>query len=430
MKDFFISYATADRDWVKWIAWQLADLGYEVEVDYRDFRPGNYILSEMEKASLTTRQTVAVLSPDYFDAAYTKLEWQYALQRFVREGRPLIPIQVKPVENKGYHETLLHIILVGLTEQAARDLLFEKISVNKDGSRANPLDRTRYPGQSLQTHAPLSSTAVPVQPLTQSATYPPDYKLGQLNRTQQRDHFSRHISGNCNDNTGQTTGYIVSSPCREWPQAIRYKLSYLLTSNRVGEKKIFPELKALIGEKSLVDKSPAQFLWELLAAAINCRPVKSTVQMALTQLDECHIFYRELTTEESKNHAFLAGVLSAWLTIKPNSGVSDHFLLLISETDHIEKAKSGWFSFGRRTSSWRPQMEQCLKESNHTVSLLPELIPPSCEDIDNWLKHHFDEDMIRDTICDAVQKAFPKTSAIPLAELKKVLLPVIQNHQT
>jgi hypothetical protein len=40
MKDFFVSYNRADRDWAEWIAWQLEEAGYSVVIQDWDFRPG------------------------------------------------------------------------------------------------------------------------------------------------------------------------------------------------------------------------------------------------------------------------------------------------------------------------------------------------------------------------------------------------------
>ena len=40
MKDFFISYNTADRDWAEWIAWTLEEAGHSVVIQAWDFRPG------------------------------------------------------------------------------------------------------------------------------------------------------------------------------------------------------------------------------------------------------------------------------------------------------------------------------------------------------------------------------------------------------
>jgi hypothetical protein len=38
--DFFVSHAGADRAWAEWVAWQLADAGYSVELDVWDWAAG------------------------------------------------------------------------------------------------------------------------------------------------------------------------------------------------------------------------------------------------------------------------------------------------------------------------------------------------------------------------------------------------------
>src|SRR5689334_8122882 len=38
--DFFVSHAGADRAWAEWVAWQLTDAGYTVELDVWDWAAG------------------------------------------------------------------------------------------------------------------------------------------------------------------------------------------------------------------------------------------------------------------------------------------------------------------------------------------------------------------------------------------------------
>ena len=38
--DFFVSHAGADRAWAEWVAWQLAEAGYTVELDVWDWAAG------------------------------------------------------------------------------------------------------------------------------------------------------------------------------------------------------------------------------------------------------------------------------------------------------------------------------------------------------------------------------------------------------
>src|SRR5439155_15515677 len=78
MKDFFISYTSADRRWAEWIAWHLEAKGYSVVIQAWDFRPGSNFVLEMDKASREAMRTLIVLSPNYLDSRYAKAEWASA----------------------------------------------------------------------------------------------------------------------------------------------------------------------------------------------------------------------------------------------------------------------------------------------------------------------------------------------------------------
>src|SRR5215471_2066812 len=61
MKDFFVSYNRADRQWAEWIAWRLEEAGYAVIVQAWDIRPGSNFILEMDNAARETERTIAVL---------------------------------------------------------------------------------------------------------------------------------------------------------------------------------------------------------------------------------------------------------------------------------------------------------------------------------------------------------------------------------
>ena len=96
MKDFFISYNSADKGWAEWIAWQLEEAGYETILQAWDFRPGHNFMMEMDEASKKTKRTIAVLSPDYFESNFCKLEAFAALvEDPSSEEGMLLPIRVR-----------------------------------------------------------------------------------------------------------------------------------------------------------------------------------------------------------------------------------------------------------------------------------------------------------------------------------------------
>jgi len=110
MKDFFISYNSADKDRAEWIAWQLEDAGYTTVIQAWDFGPGQNFVLAMQKAATEARRTIAVLSPDYLDAKFTTPEWAAAfVQDPTGEQRLLIPVRVRPVELAGLLKPIVYI---------------------------------------------------------------------------------------------------------------------------------------------------------------------------------------------------------------------------------------------------------------------------------------------------------------------------------
>ena len=143
MKDFFISYNKADKDWAEWIAWELEEAGYSLVIQAWDFRPGGNFVLEMQNAAKGTARTLAVLSPDYLTAEYTQPEWAAAFAKDPQgKDRKLLPVFVKDCQPEGLLAPLIRIKLVGLDENAARRTLLE--GVKKD--RAKPPTRPDFPG--------------------------------------------------------------------------------------------------------------------------------------------------------------------------------------------------------------------------------------------------------------------------------------------
>ena len=73
--DVFISYSHADKAWVRGeLLKRLEASGLRACIDYRDFRPGAPIVKEIERALLTCRRTLLVLTPSYLASAWTEFE--------------------------------------------------------------------------------------------------------------------------------------------------------------------------------------------------------------------------------------------------------------------------------------------------------------------------------------------------------------------
>ena len=73
--DVFISYSSKDKDWVHGeLLPTLEKHGLRVCIDFRDFRPGAPSVKEIERATLTSRKTLLILTPDYLHSQWTEFE--------------------------------------------------------------------------------------------------------------------------------------------------------------------------------------------------------------------------------------------------------------------------------------------------------------------------------------------------------------------
>ena len=73
--DVFISYSHADKAWVNGeLLPRLEEAGLKVCIDRRDFRPGAPSVTEMERAVVSSRKTVLVLTPAYLASAWAEFE--------------------------------------------------------------------------------------------------------------------------------------------------------------------------------------------------------------------------------------------------------------------------------------------------------------------------------------------------------------------
>ena len=141
MKDFFVSYNSADRTWAEWITWVLEEQGYRVIIQAWDFRPGGNFILDMQRATTEAERTVMVLSDAYLNALYTQPEWAAAFKPDpTARDRKLLPIRVKPCQPTGMLATLVYVDLVGKLEDEAEQLLLGSLQ-----ERAKPTTRPTFP---------------------------------------------------------------------------------------------------------------------------------------------------------------------------------------------------------------------------------------------------------------------------------------------
>lgn len=145
MKDFFISYAPADRAWAEWIAWMLEGAGFSTVLAAWDFRPGANLVLEMDRATRDTQRTLVVLSPDWQTCAHGMAQWAAVFEQDpAATKRQLLPVLVRQVEVTGLLSPLLPIDLVGMDEATATRRLLTGVA----GERQRPAQAPVFPGTS------------------------------------------------------------------------------------------------------------------------------------------------------------------------------------------------------------------------------------------------------------------------------------------
>lgn len=183
MKNFFISYNSADRAWAEWIAWVLEENGYSVIVQDWDFRPGGNFILDMQQATAEAERTVMVLSEAYLNAVYTQPEWAAAFkQDATSTERKLLPIRVGPCKPTGMLAPLVYVDFVGKTEAEAERLLLAALK-----ERAKPDARPSFPETERVTPATVPFPSADIQTGTEDRLTP---RVQHLLNTLERSKFS------------------------------------------------------------------------------------------------------------------------------------------------------------------------------------------------------------------------------------------------
>jgi len=123
-KTWFVSHAGADRAWAEWIAWQLLDAGFEVELDCWDWGAGDSFIAKMNTA-LERSRMLALYSPAYFEPErFTTMEWEAMLA--MREK--ITPVRIADVTPPPVLSPLIAPDLFGLDDDTAREALLRAIN--------------------------------------------------------------------------------------------------------------------------------------------------------------------------------------------------------------------------------------------------------------------------------------------------------------
>jgi RNA polymerase primary sigma factor len=172
VRDFFISYNSADRSWAEWIAWQLEEEGYSTVIQAWDFRPGFNFVIEIQQAATKAKRTIALLSPDYLAARYTQPEWAAAFaQDPTGKSRLLVPMRIRDCNLQGLLSQIIYIDLVELDETAARAALFAGLPCG----RAKPSSTPPFPGgtqRSIAKQPSFPGALLSIQAVDNNGSFP------------------------------------------------------------------------------------------------------------------------------------------------------------------------------------------------------------------------------------------------------------------
>ena len=122
MANIFVSYTESDSQWADWIAIDLRGLGLTPYVHQWEIGSGDDIVASMENRHAAADHVLCVVSPEYWEAAYSRLEHNAALWRAVRERSSfLLYVVVKPCAVPALTAHMRRCDLYSLPESAARE---------------------------------------------------------------------------------------------------------------------------------------------------------------------------------------------------------------------------------------------------------------------------------------------------------------------
>jgi hypothetical protein len=130
--DFFVSHAGADRAWAEWVAWQLTEAGFTVELDVWDWAAGRNFVTAMSDALDRCDRVVALFSAAYFDRSrYTTEEWSASVVHVPGGSDRLVPVRIEEVPAGQMPAVLRPLVsrdLFGVVEEQARRALLEAVA--------------------------------------------------------------------------------------------------------------------------------------------------------------------------------------------------------------------------------------------------------------------------------------------------------------
>jgi TIR domain/Tetratricopeptide repeat/NB-ARC domain len=150
----FVSYAGVDVGWGEWVGWQLAETGYEVELDRWDWGAGENFVAKMNAALAAADVVVALFSEAYFEPGrFTGVEWTSVVAR--REH--LVPLRITEVAPPPVLAGLIWRDLFGKPEDQALGALLEAMA----GPSGRPVQKPAFPDSPVSVAVPVGGPRLP-----------------------------------------------------------------------------------------------------------------------------------------------------------------------------------------------------------------------------------------------------------------------------
>ena len=146
-RDAFICYNSSDSGWVCHdLLDHLDSSGISTVIHHRDFLPGSVLEETIRESIDRSRFTVLVLSPDFLDSNWCRLEMHVARNRIISEGRDVIvPIILREFPTSQVTRTLAGILsksyLQWTDDPEGQALFWDKLITKlKHGGNLKPLE--------------------------------------------------------------------------------------------------------------------------------------------------------------------------------------------------------------------------------------------------------------------------------------------------
>ncbi len=374
----------------------------------------------MNKGMIDCERAIAVASPKYWNANFTNPEWKYFFKQESEDKKTILfLVEIESSDVPPVISDKLKTPLSDITdENKAKHLLLGSIPSNIE----KKLSQKRNPPKPKPTFPPAKLQGSSQDHVCDKKFL---YRLGNLNQIKQRDHFFDHIAWEVCLNNGKPQGFIIAGTQQELPEIIVFTLSHIL-KDWMEDEGFYetPEVTKLTSANwKMYERRPEEFLWKQFKLTSDIQKIKNLtdrkhqIKAELENKRTCQIFYRELQSDEARNHHFLRDTLLAWSKLDLQETSPSHFLLLVCETNSLGDAKA--------SLQWKEKLKGLLAEHGLHEAILPFQTSPTInEDLPNWMKS-WDIDL---KYREQIIARFTGNVDMPFMQLKNELCAILKDY--